>query len=67
MIEIVPLSDQLYQQSFQLYSQRPDKEWGFTDCISFTVMWERGIADALTADKHFRQAGFRTLLQEETF
>jgi predicted nucleic acid-binding protein len=36
-----------------------------TDCISFAVMHDRGMQDALTADDHFRQAGFRALLHEQ--
>ncbi|MFM5956954.1 MAG: PIN domain-containing protein, partial [Dolichospermum sp.] len=43
--------------------QREDKEWGLVDCISFIVMQDRGITDALTADTHFQQAGFRALLR----
>jgi len=45
-----------------LYESREDKDWSLTDCISFPVMQEEGIADALTSDSHFRQAGYRTLL-----
>ena len=41
---------------------RPDKEWSLTDCISFEVMAELGLTEALTADHHFEQAGFRALL-----
>ena len=41
---------------------RPDKAWSLTDCISFAVMAERGLTEALTADHHFEQAGFRVLL-----
>jgi predicted nucleic acid-binding protein len=63
-VEIVPLSEELYRQSLELYRQHQDKEWGLTDCISFAVMRERSITDALTADDHFRQAGFRALLVE---
>jgi predicted nucleic acid-binding protein len=63
-IEIVPLSAELYEQAFRLYSQRGDKEWGLTDCISFVVMSERGITSALTGDRDFQQAGFRALLLE---
>jgi len=59
---VVPLSEALFRQSFDLYRQRLDKEWGLTDCISFVVMQERGITEALTADHHFRQAGFLALL-----
>lgn len=61
-IEIVPLSESLYKRAFDLYRQMADKEWGLTDCISFTVMKDRGLTDALTADEHFKQAGFRALL-----
>ena len=41
-----------------------DKEWGITDCISFVVMQDLGLVEALTTDEHFKQAGFRSLLIE---
>jgi len=63
-VEIIPISEQLYSRAFQFYRQRLDKEWGITDCISFIVMQDRGIIDALTTDEHFKQAGFRALLLE---
>jgi predicted nucleic acid-binding protein len=63
-VEICPMSAELYSRAFQLYRQRPDKEWGLTDCISFIVMSDRGITEALTTDLHFRQMGFRVLLRE---
>lgn len=63
-VEIVPIREELCGLAFELYQNRLDKEWGLIDCISFTVMEERGITDALTADDHFRQAGFRALLKE---
>jgi uncharacterized protein len=62
-IEIVLLTNSLYQEAFNLFKQRKDKEWGLVDCISFIVMKDRGITDALTADEHFQQAGFRALLK----
>jgi uncharacterized protein len=31
--------------------------------VSFVVMSDRGISEALTADEHFRQAGFLPLLR----
>ncbi|MCG3772921.1 MAG: tRNA(fMet)-specific endonuclease VapC [Nitrosomonadaceae bacterium] len=61
-VEIIPISDQLYARALRYYQERPDKEWGLTDCISFIVMQDRGLTDALTPDDHFRQAGFFTLM-----
>ena len=63
-IEIVALSAELYAQALHLFCERPDKEWGLTDCLSFVVMQTRGLSEALTADEHFRQVGFRALLRE---
>ena len=59
---IVPgSSDALYQQGLDLYAERQDKEWSLTDCISFLVMEEYGITEALTGDHHFEQAGYRAI------
>jgi predicted nucleic acid-binding protein len=63
-VEIIPLAEQLYIRALQLYRERDDKDWGLTDCISFVVMGDEGITDALTTDIHFRQAGFTALLLE---
>ena len=46
----------------RLFRDRPDKDWGLTDCMSFVVMQDYGLTAALTSDNHFRQAGFRALL-----
>ena len=62
-IEIVPLTNELYDAAFQLFRSRQDKEWGLVDCISCIVMQNRGITDVLTADEHFNQMGFRALLR----
>ncbi|QLE54356.1 type II toxin-antitoxin system VapC family toxin [Nostoc sp. TCL26-01] len=63
-VEIIPLSPELYERAFQLYCDSPEKEWGFIDCVSFIVMQYSGITEALTANEHFQQAGFRALLRE---
>ncbi|HXH69582.1 MAG TPA: PIN domain-containing protein [Pyrinomonadaceae bacterium] len=61
-VKIIPTSSELFVQAFNLYEQRQDKSWGLTDCISFVVMRENEITEALTTDDHFRQAGFKALL-----
>ena len=60
---IVPVSEELLWRGFDLYRDRPDKEWSLTDCISFVVMTDEGITEALTRDHHFEQAGFAALLK----
>jgi len=65
LVEIIPLSEKLYAQAMDLFRNRPDKEWGLVDCVSFIVMQERGLTEALTPDKHYQQAGFRALLRDE--
>jgi predicted nucleic acid-binding protein len=60
--EVVPLSEDLYAEGLTLFSEREDKAWSLTDCLSFVVMRQRGITHALTTDQHFRQAGFEPLL-----
>jgi hypothetical protein len=61
-VEVISLSEELYQSAFYLFKSRPDKEWGLVDCVSFVVMNDRAISSALIADKHFSQAGFIALL-----
>jgi uncharacterized protein len=61
-VTTIPASQQLFDRGFDLFSRRPDKEWSLTDCISCVVMQEHGLTEALTADHHFQQMGFRTLL-----
>jgi predicted nucleic acid-binding protein len=61
--EIVPATEEAFEQGMELYDARPDKQWSLTDCISFVVMKERGIQDALTGDRHYEQAGFTALLK----
>jgi predicted nucleic acid-binding protein len=60
---IAPEAD-LFDRGCQLYIARADKEWSLTDCISFVVMEREALTDALTADRHFEQAGFHALLRD---
>ena len=61
-VRIIGDSDGLYVRGLALYKARPDKAWSLTDCISFVVMGDEGLTEALTGDRHFEQAGFAALL-----
>ncbi|MCK6484111.1 MAG: type II toxin-antitoxin system VapC family toxin [Phycisphaerae bacterium] len=61
---LIPASSDLLERGIRLYEDRSDKSWSLTDCISFVVMRERDISEALTGDRHFEQAGFRALLKQ---
>jgi predicted nucleic acid-binding protein len=63
-ITIVGASDALYQSGLELYAERADKAWSLTDCISFVVMRQQHLREALTGDRHFAQAGFVPLFAE---
>src|SRR5258705_13891049 len=55
-------SDRFHTAS-DFFTRHEDKEWSFTDCVSFSVMHELSIEDAFTTDHHFRQAGLNPLLE----
>jgi len=57
-VEVVHADHAAFQQAFALYSSRPDKQWSLIDCMSFQLMWDRGVTHALAFDDHFWQAGF---------
>jgi uncharacterized protein len=63
-VTIVKQSSSQFQEGFLLYKQRRDKKWSITDCVSFKIMEEYQITEALAYDKHFEQAGFIALLRE---
>jgi uncharacterized protein len=63
--EVIEASKERYNRGLELFRAREDKEWSLTDCISFVVMRERAITDALTNDHHFAQAGFRVLMENK--
>ena len=44
------------------FRRNRDHGYSFTNCTSFVVMRECGLARALTSDAHFRAAGFTVLL-----
>lgn len=63
--KVFPQTSALFNTAFDLYRERIDKDWGLVDCASFAIMKQEGIAEALTADKDFEQAGFKALLRSQ--
>ena len=61
-IEVVPIQHELMRSAVELYHGRPDKRWSLTDCISFVVMGQRAMTEALTTDRDFEQAGMKALM-----
>jgi len=64
-IRVVTVDTDLLLLALELYQSRSDKTWGLTDCISFVVMKREKLTQAVTADRHFVQAGFRALMLED--
>lgn len=60
---IIPQTSVQFDTAFTFYKQRSDKDWSLTDCVSFKIMEEKVIYDALAYDKHFQQAGYRALMR----
>jgi hypothetical protein len=65
-ITVIPTDTGLLNRAIELYASRPDKEWGLTDCLSFVVMQDNGVREALSTDRHFEQAGFQIVLAADS-
>jgi predicted nucleic acid-binding protein len=61
-IQVIWVDHVLHDRAMALLNQRNDKAWSLCDAVSFVMMKERGVAEALTTDHNFEQAGFIRLL-----
>jgi len=59
---LLRVDETAFLEALVWYRRAFDKTWGMIDCASFALMKRESIAECLTADRHFRQAGFRCLL-----
>jgi predicted nucleic acid-binding protein len=62
-VKVIHLQPPLLRKAFHLYKSHSEKVWGLIDCLSFVVMKELAITDALSTDRHFEQAGFKALMR----
>jgi uncharacterized protein len=61
-IRIEWIGPERFDAAKAFFRKHSDHAYSFTDCTSFVVMRELRLADALTTDRHFREAGFSALL-----
>jgi predicted nucleic acid-binding protein len=57
-IRLIYAGEVLFSAGMKTFKQHSDKEWSFTDCVSFAAMKAEGVRTAFTFDAHFKQAGF---------
>lgn len=53
-----------FHAAADFFTRHRDKEFSFTDCVSFALMRELDLQDSFTTDHHFRQAGFNPMLED---
>src|SRR4051794_11962984 len=61
-IRIIWVDQHLNQEAINLLEARPDKVYSLRDAVSFVLMRQQGLDEALTTDRHFEQEGFVRLL-----
>jgi predicted nucleic acid-binding protein len=61
-IEVVWVDRNLHHEAMKLLLSQLDKTYSLCDAVSFLLMRQHSIQEALTTDHHFEQAGFVRLL-----
>jgi predicted nucleic acid-binding protein len=62
-VRVIYVSTAQHRMALDFLRQRPDKPWSLCDAVSFLLMTQEGVLEALTTDHHFEQAGFVRLLK----
>jgi predicted nucleic acid-binding protein len=60
-VRLLRQTSESFSAGLRLYTERPDKEYSLTDCISIATMRAEGMTESATGDRHFEQEGFRAL------
>ncbi len=63
-IEVVWIDRDLHDRSTRLLKERQERAWSLCDAVSFVLMSEKGLLEALTTDHNFEQAGFVRLIDQ---
>lgn len=62
-VKVIPQGRESFLEGLKLYSERPDKDFSLTDCISMQATRREGLTVALTNDRHFEQEGFKAFFR----
>lgn len=60
-VKVIYSDEELFWDGMNIFRKYSDKEWSFTDCVSFAAMTKHHVRTAFTFDPHFKQFGFSTL------
>jgi predicted nucleic acid-binding protein len=58
VVKLVQVSREIEEEALDIFESYDDKDFSFTDCVSFVAMWRKGIKEAFAFDEHFNQMGF---------
>ncbi len=61
LLRVVSVTPEIEQSAWDIFERYSDKDFSFTDCVSFAVMQALELTQALTDDHHFEQMGFQIL------
>ena len=61
VVHLVRASADDEARAWKLFRARPDKQYSYTDCVSFEMMKRLGVAKAAALDDDFRREGFEVL------
>ena len=58
VLEIVWVTPEIASEAWGVFEQyNQDKQWSYTDCVSYVVMKQLNIGEAFAFDHHFEQMG----------
>jgi predicted nucleic acid-binding protein len=59
VLEVVWVSEDIASEAWTVFERfNVDKQWSFTDCVSYVVMKQRRITEVFAFDDDFAQMGF---------
>lgn len=61
LVDLIRLTARDEMAAWQLFLERGDKQYSFTDCTSFVLLRRLRLESAIALDRHFQQEGFQVL------